>query len=85
MKRSTRLALSGLVLLVSALLGLVAASLAGYIINHVRFGFVAPVTVVGMLAAFGVITGLGILLGLRYAWDRRFDLETHIDQPFTLK
>jgi hypothetical protein len=85
MKRSTRLALSGLVLLVSALLGIVAAFLAGYMINHARFDLVAPVTLVGILAAFVGVTGLGTLLGLRYVWDRLFDVETHTGQRFTLK
>jgi hypothetical protein len=71
------------------LLGIVAAFIAGYMIPGYELepGLVeaTPINLVGILAAFGGVTALGTLLGLRYVWDRRFDLETHGDQHLTLK
>jgi hypothetical protein len=78
MKRITRFALSGLVLLVSPVVGLVSAIGVALMIPGAPLGdgrFEAtPINLFVPLLALVMVTGLCLLLGLRYIWDRRFDL-----------
>ena len=77
MKRSKRLALSALVLLISPVVGMLAAILVGIMIpgHEIGGGFIeaTPINLFIPQLVFVIVTGLGALLGLRLIWDRRFD------------
>ena len=71
MKRSKRLALSALVVLISPVVGLL-AMLPGAPLGDGRFE-ATPVNLFVPQLVFVMMTGLCALLGLRWVWDRRFD------------
>jgi len=77
MKRSKRLALSAVVLVISPVIGLLAAIGVALMIPGAPLGdgrFEAtPVNFLVPQLAFVMVTGLCVLLGLRVVWDRRFD------------